>query len=77
MAQAKQCNRCARLYKNYEEQVSIPGARGGYNGLMLARISVDGNSFSRSGLLDLCPECMDLLVRWFKDGETKNTPGSM
>lgn len=75
MAQAKQCNRCARLYKNYKKQVSTPGARGCYNGFMLADISADGNSFGRSGLLDLCPECMDLLVRWFEDGQTKNTSG--
>ena len=75
MAQAKQCNRCAGLYKNYKKQVNIPGNRGDYNGLILVDISVDGNSFRRSGLFDLCPECMDSLVRWFEDGQTKNTSG--
>lgn len=74
MAQAKQCNRCTKLYKNYKKQANIPGARGCYNGFMLVDIGVDGNSSSRSGLLDLCPECMDLFVRWLKDGETKDTP---
>ena len=52
-----------------------PGNRGDYNGLILVDISVDGNSFRRSGLFDLCPECMDSLVRWFEDGQTKNTSG--
>lgn len=50
----------------------MPDVRGGYNGVLMLDISRDGNSFSRGGALDLCPECMDSLVRWFMSVETEN-----
>lgn len=73
MAQAKQCNRCDRLYKPYRQQINVLGIRGSYNGVTMADISADGSSFSRSGLLDLCPECMESLIGWLKDGKPENT----
>lgn len=67
--QAKKCDRCGTLYEIYNTKSD----RKKCNGLQL--LNIDGNQkYWSQGVYDLCPECMEGLMRWLyaiKNGRDK------
>lgn len=61
MSDAKKCDRCRKLYENYDG----------------CKVQEGGNSYNKVALLrgwtdsfreyDLCPECMRLFIKWIKE----------
>ena len=59
MSDAKQCDRCGKLYVRYSGlQFTETGSR--YN-----NITLYGTGFSKD--YDLCIDCMRQLIRWLKN----------
>lgn len=62
MAKARKCDRCGKFYDIYT-----------INGLQddLAKISTitTGNLNSNNISRDLCPECMNEFIEWYKKGQ--------
>lgn len=61
MSLAKKCDLCGVLYEHYS----------GRNGMSLERITLNG-SYSTEKTFDLCPSCMDALVRFMEGRIDKN-----
>ena len=61
MAIAKKCDRCSRLY----EQYNIKNDSKNINGIMTLNID-SGQRYFKHGPLDLCPECSKKLINWLK-----------
>ena len=68
MSDAKKCDRCGKLYDNYDGRKV---QEGGNSYIKLALLRGWNDSFRQ---YDLCPECIKLLIKWIKeaDNETDN-----
>lgn len=62
MSLAKKCDLCGVLYEYYS----------GRNGISLERITEKGSINSTEKTFDLCPSCMDALVRFMEGRIDKN-----
>lgn len=65
---AKKCDRCGKLYENYEKRYI--GAVKEINGIDLIRGSLRGERFY-SDTYDLCPACMESLMLFITDPEAE------
>ena len=58
MAMAKKCDRCGKFYENYPT-----GNKSQYNALRIIQRNSIGETINGYTTYDLCPECMDELVK--------------
>lgn len=58
---AKKCDRCGKFYEFYESH-----SKENCNGFEFVRMSMYEPRGISSGFKDLCQECLDSLVRWYK-----------
>ena len=56
---AKKCDRCAKLYENYRDEVNHANA---------IRLVHRGDDYGATNIkhIDLCPECMKSFTWWLK-----------
>lgn len=66
MAVAKKCDRCGKLYEQYNNRNSKTDT----NGLMLLNIDYTMRYFSHDAI-DLCPDCMAFLREWLETGQER------
>ena len=64
MSNAKKCDRCGKLYEEYNG-IRLKGQGNGYQYLYLG-----GNNIV-SKLFDLCEDCMTEVIDWIKAGGDK------
>lgn len=62
MADAKQCDRCKRFYRDIDDISNRPGI----NGRRPAIVSLNDSDFHKVSCYDLCSECMNKLVKFIK-----------
>lgn len=68
---AKKCDRCGKLYEQYNHKYSIATIdTSNFNGFKLVREQFDGECYG-STKIDLCPECADNLKDWLGQKEVK------
>lgn len=66
MSNAKKCDRCGKLYENYEGY-EVENGGNKYNILTLLH---HWKTVSRS--YDLCPKCMESLIEWITEADNGN-----
>lgn len=66
MSIAKKCDRCGKLYEEY----NIKKSETDTNGMMLLNIDNKMSYFSHK-TMDLCPECMETLRFWLTHVSTE------
>ena len=66
MSAAKKCDRCGKLYEEYNTKNNEKDA----NGIRFLNINSKYGNYVH-GSRDLCPECMEELKAWFYEHETK------
>ena len=66
MSAAKKCDRCGKLYEEYNVENDEKKA----NGIRFLNIDSKEDAYGHP-YHDLCPECMGELRTWFYDHETK------
>lgn len=71
MSIAKKCDRCGRLYEQYNYKNDTKKI----NGLMTLNIDSGQHYFSH-GPYDLCPECGKEFMDWFKGGDENHEDNS-
>lgn len=64
MSLARKCDRCGKLYESY----NVKDSTDKINALMLLNIDLKSAYFSH-GPYDLCPDCSNEFMAWFKKGE--------
>ena len=65
MAQAKECDRCGKLYKPYIDG-NPPGE---YNAVVRVRVNSRGDILYSTHPVDLCEECMNKIRKFLVLGE--------
>lgn len=70
MANAKKCDRCGAYYQSQKPIKAHLVTQPDYE-KNAREISLASRSVSVSYSVDLCPECVDELVRYFNDGWRK------
>lgn len=66
MAISKQCDRCKKLYAQY----NVINSSERINGIMTLNLD-HKQEYYKHGPYDLCPECCEEFTRWFKDIKEK------
>lgn len=66
MTNAKKCDRCGKLYELYDGYEVVKG------GNMYNTLGLFNHWDSAIQSYDLCPECMESLIKWIKEKEAKN-----
>lgn len=61
MAYAKKCDRCGKLYEQYNSK----NDRKNPNGTMILNLDVQRKYYSH-GAMDLCPDCMKEFQAWLE-----------
>lgn len=64
MACAKKCDRCEKLYEQYNSK----NDRKNPNGIMVLNLDSQRRYFAHNAL-DLCPDCMKGFQDWLKGGK--------
>lgn len=64
MACAKKCDRCGKLYEQYNSK----NDRKNPNGIMVLNLDSQRRYFAHNAL-DLCPDCMKGFQDWLKGGK--------
>ena len=64
MSIAKKCDRCGKMYDQY----NVKDSEANPNGIRLLNIDGRQQCFSHK-LIDLCPDCMKQLQNWLKDSD--------
>ena len=68
MAEARKCDRCGKLYEIYTV-IGLP------NDLRKVSTITTGNDNADNESRDLCPECMDEFIEWYKKGQEQENEG--
>lgn len=66
MAYAKKCDRCGKLYEQYNDRED----KHNINGVLTLNIDSVRKYWSND-VLDFCPECCNEFVSWLKKGKEK------
>lgn len=66
MSETKKCDRCGKLYEEYNVENDEKNA----NGIAFKNIDKTGDAYGH-GNHDLCPDCMTELRTWFDDPAAK------
>lgn len=67
MACARKCDRCGKLYEEYNTKMSNTD----FNGIMFLNIDY-ARKYYPNAPMDLCPECLKSLHEWFGVKGDKN-----
>lgn len=62
MAYARKCDRCNKLYENY----NLTDDKLNPNAIIFTSLLDSGECFIRR-CLDLCPNCMEEIKKWFRE----------
>ena len=70
MALAKKCDRCGKLYEHYPI-----GNKARFNAIRMLQRSTVGDLINSYTTYDLCPECMDELVKFMDEKRISDGKG--
>lgn len=69
MANARKCDRCGKLYEEYNTDNNSKK----FNAIMPVSLDYERKYYPRK-VMDLCPECMTKLANWLKCNEEEPDP---